>query len=103
MHTFIRHIFVDCKQRIIDSSIFFNTDLGKLFQAIPLDELASHIQRTTVPEGSFGNEKNHYLLQKVKARNQLNEVGWIFFGIFTCNAVQIARRMQALKIIKHAA
>ena len=60
-------------------------------------------QRATVLEGSFGNEKNHYLLHKVKARNQLNEVGWIFFGIFTCNAVQIARRMQSLKIIKHAA
>lgn len=51
-------------------------------------------QRATVLEGSFGNEKNHYLLQKVKARNQNNEIVWIFFGIMTCNAVQMARRME---------
>jgi transposase, IS5 family len=51
-------------------------------------------QRATVLEGSFGNEKNHYLLQKVKARNQANEIVWIFFGIMTCNAVQMSRRME---------
>ena len=50
-------------------------------------------QRGTVLEGSFGNEKNHYLLDKIKARNQQTEVLWIFFGIMTANAVQMGKRM----------
>lgn len=49
-------------------------------------------------EGSFGNEMNHYLLQKINARNQLTEKCWIFFGIMTANASIITnRRQQALK------
>lgn len=60
-------------------------------------------QRATVLEGSFGNEKNHYLLQKVKAQNRPNEIVWIFFGIMTCNAVQISKRMQAPKRQQQAA
>lgn len=60
-------------------------------------------QRATQLEGSFGNEKNHYLLQKVKARNQPNEIIWIFFGIMTCNAAQISKRMQAEKLKRLAA
>lgn len=46
-------------------------------------------------EGSFGNEKNHYLLQKVNARNAITEKCWIFFGIMTANASIIANRKQA--------
>ena len=34
--------------------------------------------RATVPDGSFGNEKNHYLLSKVKAKTQATEIAWIF-------------------------
>jgi transposase, IS5 family len=49
-------------------------------------------------EGSFGNEKNHYLLQKINARNQLTEKCWIFFGMMAANASIITnRRQQALK------
>lgn len=44
-------------------------------------------------EGSFGNEKNHYLLQKVNARTQPTETLWIFFGIHTANAVNIGKRI----------
>jgi len=51
-------------------------------------------ERATVLEGSFGNEKNHYLLQKVNARNQYTETCWIFFGMMTANASIIANRMQ---------
>ena len=36
-------------------------------------------QRATVLEGSFGNEKNHYGLRKVKARTQATEIAWVFF------------------------
>ena len=52
--------------------------------------------RSTRLEGSFGNEKNHYLLHKVKARTQPTEVSWIFFGIHTANALLIGRRMSPL-------
>jgi IS5 family transposase len=51
--------------------------------------------RGTILEGSFGNEKNHYLLQKIPARNQVTETCWIFFGILTSNAVRIAKRIGA--------
>jgi transposase, IS5 family len=51
-------------------------------------------ERATVLEGSFGNEKNHYLLQKINARNQTTETCWIFFGMITANASIIARRMK---------
>jgi transposase, IS5 family len=35
--------------------------------------------RATRLEGSFGNEKNHYLLRKVKARTKETEIAWIIF------------------------
>ena len=50
-------------------------------------------QRGTVLEGSFGNEKNHYLLLKVNARNEYTEKCWIFFGILAANASIISQRM----------
>ena len=50
-------------------------------------------ERGTKLEGSFGNEKNHYLLQKVNARNEHTELCWIFFGILTANASIISQRM----------
>lgn len=51
--------------------------------------------RATVLEGSFGNEKNHYLLRKVKARTKETEIAWIFFGVHTANAVKIAKARMA--------
>lgn len=53
-------------------------------------------ERATRMEGSFGTEKNHYTLCKVKARKETTERLWIFFGIHTANAVRIAKRI-ALK------
>ncbi len=58
-------------------------------------------ERGTRREGSFGNEKNHYLLQKVNARNGITEKYWIFFGMMTANASIITNRRQA--ILKQAA
>jgi hypothetical protein len=49
-------------------------------------------ERATRLEGSFGNEKEHYLLAKNKARSYDNEQVWLFFGIHTANAVLIAKR-----------
>ena len=50
-------------------------------------------ERATRMEGSFGTEKQHYSLDKIKARTELNETLWIFFGVHTANAVRIAKRM----------
>jgi hypothetical protein len=50
-------------------------------------------ERATRMEGSFGTEKQHYSLDKIKARTQLNEILWIFFGVHTANAVKIAKRL----------
>lgn len=54
-------------------------------------------QRSTVLEGSFGNEKNHYLLQKSKARTKNTDICWIFFGMMTANISIIAQRMTQSK------
>ena len=50
-------------------------------------------ERATRMEGSFGTEKRHYSLDKIKARTEQNEVLWIFFGVHTANAVRIAKRL----------
>jgi len=50
-------------------------------------------ERATRMEGSFGTEKQHYSLNKIKARTQMNEILWIFFGVHTANAVRIAKRL----------
>lgn len=50
--------------------------------------------RATRLEGSFGNHKNHYGLNKVKARKEANEKVWIYFGVFTANAMQVAKQRQ---------
>jgi len=51
--------------------------------------------RSTVLEGSFGNEKNHYQMNKIKAQTKENEKVWIFFSLLTCNTMQISKRIQA--------
>ena len=38
--------------------------------------------------GSFGTQKEHYDLRRVKARTKLTEILYIFFGIHTANVVQ---------------
>lgn len=50
-------------------------------------------ERTTRMEGSFGTEKEHYGLYRIKARTERNEILWIFFGVHTANAVRIAKRL----------
>lgn len=50
-------------------------------------------ERATRMEGSFGTEKEHYGLKKIRAMTQPNEELWIFFGVHTANAVKITRKM----------
>lgn len=47
------------------------------------------ILRSTSLEGSFGNEKNHFGLSKIKAKSKENELVWLYFGIITSNVVKI--------------
>ena len=51
-------------------------------------------ERATRLEGSFGKEKEHYHLKKIKAKTRKTEILWIFFGIHTANCLEIGRRMQ---------
>ena len=51
-------------------------------------------ERATKLEGSFGKDKQHYYLNRIKARTKKNEILWIFFGIHVSNALEIGRRMQ---------
>jgi len=60
-------------------------------------------ERATRMEGSFGTEKQHYNLDKIKARTEQNEILWIFFGVHTANAVRIAKRLAQEKSSQSAA
>ncbi|MCQ2135207.1 MAG: hypothetical protein MJY88_09590 [Bacteroidales bacterium] len=50
--------------------------------------------RATEMEGSFGTQKEHYDLRRVKARTKKTEILYIFFGIHTANVVQLADRIE---------
>ena len=53
-------------------------------------------------EGSFGKDKEHYHLKRIRARTEKTEILWIFFGIHTGNALEIGRRMSATALKKTA-
>jgi hypothetical protein len=48
-------------------------------------------ERTIRMEGSFGTEKEHYGLQKIKARTERNEILWIFFGVRIAKRLSVSR------------
>ena len=58
-------------------------------------------ERATRLEGSFGTQKQHYSLARIKARNRKTEMLWIFFGIHTANAVCMIEKVE--KKIRKAA
>ena len=51
-------------------------------------------ERATRLEGSFGTQKQHYSLSRIKARNRKVEILWIFFGIHTANAILITDKVR---------
>ena len=51
-------------------------------------------ERATRLEGSFGTQKQHYSLSRIKARNRKTEILWIFFGIHTANAVLMIEKIK---------
>ena len=58
-------------------------------------------QRATRLEGSFGTQKQHYSLARIKARNRKTEILWIFFGIHTANAVLMVDKV-TIRTVKAA-
>ena len=58
--------------------------------------------RATQMEGSFGTQKEHYAMRRIKARKKKTEILYIFFGIHTANAVHMAQRLAELKETKAA-
>ena len=49
--------------------------------------------RATAMEGAFGTQKEHYGLKRINGRIKKTEILIIFFGIYTANAVQLAKRI----------
>ena len=54
-------------------------------------------ERATRLEGSFGTQKQHYSLARIKARSRKTEILWIFFGIHTANAVCMIEKVEKKK------
>lgn len=92
-------IYATNKNRTFTSSNKIQTDFVRKGKAGKNEEhrkiLAQQIkkERATRLEGSFGKEKEHYHLKKIKAKTQKSEILWIFFGIHTANALEIGRRI----------
>ena len=82
-----------CSSLSIATSFIPKGKQGKLEEQKSVLRSVLSTVRATVLEGSFGNEKNHYLLHKVKARTQATEIAWIFFGMLTANASIISKRI----------
>ena len=53
--------------------------------------------RSTVMEGSFGNQKQHYNVGRIAARNSRSETLLLFFGIQCANAATLAARQLAIE------
>lgn len=53
--------------------------------------------RSSQMEGTFGNEKQHYGLDKILAKTERTEKLWVCMGIWTAAAVKIGKRMAAAK------
>lgn len=56
--------------------------------------------RATVMEGSFGNQKLHYSVGRIAARNCHSETLLLFFGIHMANAATLAARQLAAELKK---
>ena len=58
--------------------------------------------RATAMEGSFGTQKEHYSLRRIKARKKETEILYIFFGIHTANVVLLAERLMEQQLAEAA-
>jgi hypothetical protein len=82
-----------CKENGIQTSFVKRgrPSQGKKGQDHVRQELAR--VRATAMEGSFGTQKEHYAMRRIKARKKETEILYIFFGIHTANAVRLAERL----------
>jgi len=89
-----------CTSLEIATSFLAKGKQGKLQEQKSAMRSALSSVRSTVLEGSFGNEKNHYLLSKIKAKTEATEIAWIFFGMLTANASIISKKIQLHKQLR---
>ena len=77
-----------------ETFMHFPTDI-KLMRGRTYHTHNQHIKLRTATrlEGSFGTQKLHYSLLKVRARTQATELLWIYFGIHTANAVKMIKKI----------
>jgi hypothetical protein len=77
----------------------FSWTLNVYWIQSPPEVLRSELsrERATRLEGSFGTQKQHYSLARIKARNRKTEMLWIFFGIHTANAVCMIEKVEKKK------
>ena len=89
----------NCKERGIHTS-FVKRGRPSLEKKKENDIIRNELARVraTRMEGSFGTQKEHYGLKRIKARTRLTEILYIFFGIHTANVVQLVRREASEKV-----
>jgi len=87
-----------CSKRGITTGFVRKGRAGKDEEQLKLMRSILSKERSTRLEGSFGTEKQHYNLQKVKARTKETEILWIFFGVHTANAVRMIDKMKRVEI-----
>ena len=86
-----------CSKREITTGFVRKGRAGKDEAQLKLMRSILSKERSTRLEGSFGTEKQHYGLHKVKARTKATEILWIFFGIHTANAVRMVDKMKKVE------
>ena len=104
-HTEVTHVGADalyatnanrkyCSQNNITTSFVRKGRAGRDEDQTRIVRGALSKERSTRLEGSFGVEKEHYTLRKVKAMTEQTEILWIFFGIHTANAVRMIEKVR---------
>lgn len=93
-------IYATNENRKYTSSRKITTSFTRKGKAGKYEEQRLKIQQTlskhraTRMEGSFGNEKNAYGLQRIRARSETTEVLWIYFGVHMANVSKIVSKTQ---------
>ena len=74
----------------ISKVLFFANPLNAMVENFDFARKELARVRATAMECSFGTQKEHYDLRRVKARTKLTEMIYIFFGIHKANVLQLA-------------
>ena len=79
---------------------FYNKLLANILEICIFNIKIKYLQQAL--ESSFGTQKEHYDLKRVKARTKQTEILYIFFGIHTANVVQLAKRIEQRALLEAA-